>query len=138
MLKVMQTIGISWSHIERKTPLGPEKSGHYHRNRCGGCKRLSWEIFNVYFAEEINAQDSNFIVIYRQEPNLFYSNELQVIDKTPGIAGFPHKTATGVGTSFSQKKNIDIVGVTEDYKDTSNIIMENGSFIRDQDFFLQL
>ena len=40
-----------------------------------------------------------------------------------------------MGTSFSQKKNIDIVGVTEDYKDTSNIIMENGSFIRDQDSF---
>ncbi len=94
------------------------------------------ESFNVYFANQINAQGSNFIIIYSQEPNLFYNNELQIIDKTPGIAGVsPIKQQLGVVTYFSQKKNIDIIGVTEDYKDTSNIVMENGSFIRDQDAF---
>jgi len=94
------------------------------------------ESFNVYFANEINSQGSNFIIIYSQEPNLFYNNELQLIDKTPGIAGVsPIKQQLGEVTYFSQKKNIDIIGVTEDYKDTSNIVMENGSFIRDQDAF---
>ena len=94
------------------------------------------ESFNVYFANEINSQGSNFIIIYSQEPNLFYNNELQLIDKTPGIAGVsPIKQQQGEVTYFSQKKNIDIIGVTGDYKDTSNIIMEKGSFISDQDAF---
>ena len=94
------------------------------------------ESFNVYFANQINAQGSNFIIIYSQEPNLFYNNELQIIEKTPGIAGVsPIKQQLGVVTYFSQKKNIDIYGVTGDYKDTSNIVMGNGSFIRDQDAF---
>jgi len=94
------------------------------------------ESFNVYFEEEINAQGSNFIIIYSQEPNLFYNNELQIIKKTPGISGVsPIKQQLGVATYFSQKKNIDIVGVTGDYEDTANIIMESGSFIRDQDAF---
>ena len=56
--------------------------------------------------------------------------KLQVL---PAVS--PIKQQLGVVTYFSQKKNIDIYGVTEDYKDTSNIVMENGSFIRDQDAF---
>lgn len=39
------------------------------------------ESFNVFFEAEINAQGSNFIIIYSQEPNLFYSNKLQIIEK---------------------------------------------------------
>jgi putative ABC transport system permease protein len=94
------------------------------------------ESFNVYFAQQINAQGSNFIVIYSQEPNIFYNNELQIIDKTPGVAAVsPIKQQPGEVTYFSQKKNIDIYGVTESYKDTSNITMQNGSFITDQDAF---
>ncbi len=94
------------------------------------------ESFNVFFEEEINAQGSNFIIIYSQEPNLFYNNELQIIKKTPGISGVsPIKQQLGEVTSFSQKKNIEIAGVTGDYEDTANIIMERGSFISDQDAF---
>ncbi|AKB19139.1 MULTISPECIES: ABC transporter permease [unclassified Methanosarcina] len=94
------------------------------------------ESFNVFFEEEINAQGSNFIIIYSKEPNLFYNNELQIIKKTPGISGVsPIKQQLGEVTSFSQKKNIDIAGVTGDYEDTANIIMESGSFISNQDAF---
>ncbi len=94
------------------------------------------ESFNVFFEEEINAQGSNFIIIYSQEPNHFYNNELQIIKKTPGISGVsPIKQQLGEVTSFSQKKNIEIAGVTGDYEDTANIIMERGSFISDQDAF---
>jgi putative ABC transport system permease protein len=94
------------------------------------------ESFNVYFADQINAQGSNFIIIYSQEPNLFYNNELQIIDKTSGVAAVsPIKQQRGEITYFAQKKNFDIYGVTEDYKDTSNITMQKGSFITDQDAF---
>ncbi|AAM30643.1 conserved protein [Methanosarcina mazei Go1] len=94
------------------------------------------ESFNVFFEEEISAQGSNFIIIYSQEPNLFYSNELQIIEKTPGISGVsPIKQQLGEVTYFSQNKNIDIAGVTGDYEDTANIVMESGSFISDQDTF---
>lgn len=94
------------------------------------------ESFNVYFEDEINAQGSNFIIIYSQEPNLFYGNELQIIDKTPGVAAVsPIKQQLGLVNYFSQTKNIDIAGVTGDYKDTANIVMKSGSFITDQDTF---
>ncbi len=94
------------------------------------------ESFNVYFEDEINAQGSNFIIIYSQEPNIFYTNELQIIDKTPGIAAVsPVKQQRGSVSYFSQNKNLDIAGVTGDYKDTANIVMRSGSFITDQDAF---
>ena len=94
------------------------------------------ESFNVYFTDEINAQGSNFIIVFSQEPNLFFNNELQIIAKTPGITAVsPIKQQLGEVTYFSQTKNIDIAGVTGDYEDTANIVMRSGSFINDQDAF---
>lgn len=94
------------------------------------------ESFNAFFTNEINAQGSNFIIVFSQEPNLFFNSELQVIDKTPGVAGVsPIKQQLGVVRYFSQNKNIDIAGVSGDYKDTANITMETGNFINDQDGF---
>ena len=94
------------------------------------------ESFNVYFADQINSQGSNFIIIYSQEPNIFYNNELQIIDKTPGVAAVsPIQQQLGQVSYFSQTKNLQIYGVTKDYKDTSNIVLQNGSFLTDQDAF---
>ncbi len=92
--------------------------------------------FNLFFKEEINALGSNFIIVFSQEPNLFYTDELEIIDKTPGVMGVsPIKQQLGEVTYLSQNKNINIVGVSEDYEETANIIMEEGSFITDQDKF---
>lgn len=94
------------------------------------------ESFNLFFEEEINALGSNFIIVFSQEPNLFYTDELEIIDKTPGVMGVsPIKQQLGEVTYLSQTKNINVVGVSEDYEDTANIIMEEGSFITDQDKF---
>ena len=94
------------------------------------------ESFNLFFEEEINALGSNFIIVFSQEPNLFYTDELEIIDKTPGVMGVsPIKQQLAEVTYLSQAKNIDVVGVSEDYEDTANIIMEEGSFITDQDKF---
>ena len=94
------------------------------------------ESFNVYFTDEINAQGSNFIIVFSQEPDLFFNNELQIIAKTPGITAVsPIKQQLGEVTYFSQTKNIDIAGVAGDYEDTANIVMRSGSFINDQDAF---
>ncbi len=85
------------------------------------------ESFKVFFEEDINAQGSNFIIIYSQEPNIFYTNELEIIKQTTGISGIsPVKQQSGEGTYFSETKNIEIAGVTADYQDTANIIMEEG------------
>ncbi|MFZ2497727.1 MAG: ABC transporter permease [Methanosarcina sp.] len=137
MIKIMQAIRISFGSIwSAKLRSGLTTLGIIIGIAAVVANVSLGESFNVYFSDEINAQGSNFIIVYSQEPNLFYSNELQVIDKTPGITAVsPIKQQLGVVTCFSQKKNIDIIGVTEDYQDTSNIIMENGSFIRDQDAF---
>ncbi len=92
--------------------------------------------FNLFFKDEINALGSNFIIVFSQEPNLFYTDELDIIDKTPGVMGVsPIKQQLGEVTYLSQSKNINVVGVSDDYEDTANIIMEEGSFITDQDKF---
>lgn len=137
MLKVRQAIGISLGSIaSAKLRSGLTTLGIIIGIAAVVANVSLGESFNVFFEEEINAQGSNFIIIYSQEPNLFYNNELQIIKKTPGISGVsPIKQQLGVVTSFSQKKNIDIAGVTGDYEDTANIIMESGSFISDQDAF---
>ncbi|KKH96252.1 ABC transporter permease, partial [Methanosarcina sp. 1.H.T.1A.1] len=137
MLKVRQAIGISLGSIaSAKLRSGLTTLGIIIGIAAVVANVSLGESFNVFFEEEINAQGSNFIIIYSQEPNLFYNNELQIIKKTPGISGVsPIKQQLGVVTSFSQNKNIDIAGVTGDYEDTANIIMESGSFISDQDAF---
>lgn len=94
------------------------------------------ESFNLFFEEEIGALGSNFIIVFSQEPNLFYTDELEIIDKTAGVMGVsPIKQQLGEVAYLSQTKNINVVGVSEDYEDTANIVMEEGSFITDQDKF---
>ncbi len=138
MLKLRQAIGISLGSIKSsKLRSGLTTLGIVIGIAAVVANISLGESFNVFFEEEISAQGSNFIIIYSQEPNLFYSNELQIIEKTPGISGgLSNKTAAWEVTYFSQKKNIDIAGgVTGDYEDTANIVMESGSFISDQDTF---
>ena len=137
MLKIKQAIGISLGSISSaKLRSGLTMLGIIIGIAAVVANVSLGESFNVFFEEEINAQGSNFIIIYSQEPNLFYNNELQIIKKTPGISGVsPIKQQLGEVTSFSQKKNIEIAGVTGDYEDTANIIMESGSFISNQDAF---
>ncbi len=60
----------------------------------------------------------------------------KLLIKPPGRWGVsPIKQQLGEVTYLSQTKNINVVGVSEDYEDTANIIMEEGSFITDQDKF---
>jgi putative ABC transport system permease protein len=137
MLKIRQAIGISLGSIaSSKLRSGLTTLGIVIGIAAVVANVSLGESFNVFFENEINSQGSNFIIIYSQEPNLFYNNELQLIKKTPGISGVsPIKQQLGVVTYFSQIKNIDIVGVTGDYEDTANITMEIGSFVREQDAF---
>lgn len=137
MLKLRQAIGISLGSIKSsKLRSGLTTLGIVIGIAAVVANISLGESFNVFFEEEISAQGSNFIIIYSQEPNLFYSNELQLIEKTSGISGVsPIKQQLGEVTYFSQRKNIDIAGVSGDYEDTANIVMESGSFISDQDTF---
>ncbi|MDD3043197.1 MAG: ABC transporter permease [Methanosarcinaceae archaeon] len=92
--------------------------------------------FSLFFEKEINALGSNFIIVFSQEPNLFYRDELELIEKTPGIEGVsPIKQQLAEVTYLSQTKNVGIVGVTEAYEETANIRMEEGVFITDRDIF---
>lgn len=137
MLKLRQAIGISLGSIKSsKLRSGLTTLGIVIGIAAVVANISLGESFNVFFEEEISAQGSNFIIIYSQEPNLFYSNELQLIEKTSGISGVsPIKQQLGEVTYFSQSKNIEIAGVSGDYEDTANIVMESGSFISDQDTF---
>lgn len=135
MLKVRQAIGLSLGSIaSAKLRSGLTTLGIVIGIAAVVANVSLGESFNVFFENEVNAQGSNFIIIYSQEPNLFYANELEIIEQTPGISGVsPVKQQQGEVTYFSETKNIDIAGVTADYQDTANIIMEKGSFVSDQD-----
>lgn len=93
--------------------------------------------FNQYFTDEIGAVGSNFIVIYSQNTNLFYDNQLDLIRNTPGVAGAsPINQQMARVTYLSTSRQIDIQGVNEDYDEVANIRMESGEFLTDSDRYV--
>lgn len=90
--------------------------------------------FNQFFADEISSVGSNFIIAYSDQPNIFYADELAIIENTPGISGVsPRKTMAGEIRYLSNTKNVNIVGVKEDFQKIQGIEMEDGSFLTDKD-----
>lgn len=92
--------------------------------------------FNQFFADEVSSVGSNFIIAYSKQPNLFYDNELEIIENTPGITGIsPRKMMSGELNYLSETKNVDIVGVEEEFREIQDLQMEEGSFLTDKDSY---
>jgi putative ABC transport system permease protein len=93
--------------------------------------------FNQYFNDEIGAVGSNFIVIYSQNIDVFFENELELIKSTPGVDGAsPINQQMAKVTFMSTSRQIDIQGVTEDYEEVANLKMDSGTFLTDKDSFV--
>ena len=93
--------------------------------------------FNQYFTDEIGAVGSNFIVIYSQNTNIFFDNQLELISNTPGVVGVsPINQQMARVTYLSTSRQIDIQGVNEDYDEVANIRMESGEFLNDNDRYV--
>jgi putative ABC transport system permease protein len=93
--------------------------------------------FNQYFTDEIGAVGSNFIVIYSQNTNIFFDNQLELISNTPGVVGVsPINQQMARVTYLSTSRQIDIQGVNEDYDEVANIRMESGEFLDDNDRYV--
>jgi putative ABC transport system permease protein len=93
--------------------------------------------FNQYFTDEIGAVGSNFIVIYSQNTNIFFDNQLELISNTPGVVGVsPINQQMARVTYLSTSRQIDIQGVNEDYDEVANIVMESGEFLDDNDRYV--
>ena len=93
--------------------------------------------FNQYFDEEIGAIGSNFIVIENRESGLFYENELELVENTPGIVGIsPIKQSIYEVTYQSTARHLATMGVSEDYEQVANLKLEEGSFLNDQDKYV--
>ena len=93
--------------------------------------------FNQYFTDELGSLGSNFIIIYSQDVNIFYDNELELIRNTPGIEGasaFNQQTAAV--NYISATRQIDVQGVSEDAQYISNLLVEEGSFLTDKDKYV--
>ncbi|WP_445475563.1 ABC transporter permease [Methanococcoides methylutens] len=90
--------------------------------------------FNQFFVDELGSQGSNFIVIYSEDINLFYDNQLDVIKNTPKVEGVsPIRQQLAGVTYISTLRQIDIQGTSADYEKIGNIQMEVGNFFSDQD-----
>ena len=73
------------------------------------------------------------------QPKLFYDNQLQIIENTPGILGVsPLKSQTAEVTYMSETKNIMVSGVGEDYDEVAKTQLSEGSFINDNDRYVAI
>lgn len=93
--------------------------------------------FSQYFEDEIGAAGDNFIVIYSNDVNIFYDNQLKVLENTPGIVGVsPVLQQVATVKYGSSERSIEIFGATEDYEQIGNINLESGNFISDNDRYV--
>ena len=93
--------------------------------------------FNQYFADVSLNAGTNYIAVFGKEPNLFYENEMKLIDNTPGIVGIsPFKRKSAEVTYYSTSKHIEVTGVTEDVEKIANIELEDGAFLDDKDKYV--
>ncbi|NLO30180.1 MAG: ABC transporter permease, partial [Methanosarcina mazei] len=95
--------------------------------------------FNQHFTNEVTNIGSNFIYVQGMQPKLFYDNQLQIIENTPGILGVsPLKSQTAEVTYMSETKNIMVSGVGEDYDEVAKTQLSEGSFINDNDRYVAI
>jgi putative ABC transport system permease protein len=93
--------------------------------------------FNQYFNDEIGAVGSNFIVVYSQNIDVFFDNELEIIKNTPGVEGVsPINQQMAQVTYMSTSRQIDIQGVTQDYDEVANFELDSGTFLTDKDRYV--
>lgn len=95
--------------------------------------------FNQHFTNEVANIGSNFIYIEGMEPNLFYDNQVKLVENTPGIEGVsPLKAQTAGVTFMSQTKNIMVSGVGEDYDEVAKTQLQEGTFINDKEGYVAI
>ena len=90
--------------------------------------------FNQYFADELGSIGTNFIVIQGKEDNLFFDNELKLIQNTPGIEGVSPIIGRSAEVKYMSESRIATVeGVSADCDEVRNMKMGEGSFLTDKD-----
>lgn len=95
--------------------------------------------FNQHFTNEVTNIGSNFIYIQGMQPKIFYENQMNIVENTPGVSGVsPLKSQTAEVTYMSETKNIMVSGVGEDYDEVANTRLSDGSFIKDNDGYVAI
>lgn len=95
--------------------------------------------FNQHFTNEVTNIGSNFIYIQGMQPKIFYENQLNIVENTPGVSGVsPLKSQTAEVTYMSETKSIMVSGVGEDYDEVANTRLSDGSFIKDNDGYVAI
>ncbi|RJS68219.1 ABC transporter permease [ANME-2 cluster archaeon] len=90
--------------------------------------------FNQYFADELGSIGTNFIIIQGKEDNLFFDNELKLIQNTPGIEGVSPIIWRSAEVKYMSESRIATVeGVSADCDEVRNMEMGEGSFLTDKD-----
>jgi putative ABC transport system permease protein len=93
--------------------------------------------FQQYFDNEIGSIGSNFIVIESREPGLFFKNELELIQNTPGIVEVtPIKLSMFEVSYQSTSRTLGIMGVSQKHERVANLKMEDGSFLNTKDKYV--
>lgn len=93
--------------------------------------------FNQFFTDELGTLGSNFIVIYSQDVNVFYDNELNIVRNTPGVEGVSPSNQQMSAVTYLSSTSICLVqGVSKDAEDILNIKLEEGNFLTDKDKYI--
>ncbi|MBP2030859.1 putative ABC transport system permease protein [Methanohalophilus levihalophilus] len=95
--------------------------------------------FSQYFEDELGTVGSDFIIIFSQDINLFFDNQLQVVDGVAGVEGVsPFRQQLAGVTYQSTLRQVTIQGVSEDYESIASVRMEEGEFLSDKDKYVAI
>ncbi|HID32709.1 MAG TPA: FtsX-like permease family protein, partial [bacterium (Candidatus Stahlbacteria)] len=90
--------------------------------------------FNQYFTDEIGSIGTNFIIIEGREDNLFFENELKLVENTPGIDSVSPIIGSSAEVKYmSESKILTVAGVSADYDEVRNMEIADGCFVTDKD-----
>ena len=93
--------------------------------------------FNQFFTDEVGTLGSNFIVIFSNDIDVFDDNQLELIRNTPGIVAVsPINIQLAEVKYLSTTRQVEILGVMEEYEEIGNVTMESGSYLSDNDRFV--
>ncbi|WP_338102457.1 ABC transporter permease [Methanolapillus millepedarum] len=92
--------------------------------------------FANYFTEEFDTTGSNYVMIAAAKDNIFYDQQLTIVNNTPGVTGVSGELyQTGVINYAGESKNKSVLGWDESVQEILSIPVYEGNFISDNDLY---
>ncbi|WP_338100044.1 ABC transporter permease [Methanolapillus africanus] len=92
--------------------------------------------FSAYFTDELDTTGSNYIIIAATKENIFYDQQLAIVENTPGVTGASGElSGTGVIAFAGEQKNKTVLGWDENIEEIVSLPIYEGNFISNNDMY---